>query len=107
MVDVVEAMIGLGPASAAQRPSASRLRSSTSGTPSKMISAQESAVCAAASGTIETRAIRVSTAAGSNRPKLASVASTVRTSSSASADSFSNADSSRDLKSTSETWCPA
>ena len=72
---VVEAMIGFGPASCAQRANASRLRSGTSGTPSKMIDAEESAGCASCLRTTETRAIRVSTAVGSNRPKLASVAS--------------------------------
>ncbi len=63
MVDVVDAMIGFGPASFEARASASRLRSSTSGTPSKMIEADDSAACACASGTTDTRAISVSTAA--------------------------------------------
>ena len=53
-----------------------------------MMLAEESAACALLSGTTDTRAIRVSTAAGSNRPKPASVASVLRTSSSASPDSF-------------------
>ena len=55
MVDVVEAMIGSGPAVAEARASTSRLRSRTSGTHSKMTGATTSAAAASSSRTTETR----------------------------------------------------
>ncbi len=103
MVEVVEAMIGFGPASFEARASASRLRSSTSGTPSKMTAAEEKAACASFSGTTLTRDRMVSTLVGSNMPKVARLVSTPRMSASASASSFLKSSSLRALKSTSFT----
>ena len=56
MVEVVEAMMASGPASLEMRANTSRLRSSTSGTPSKITAASRSASCASASRNTDTRA---------------------------------------------------
>jgi hypothetical protein len=55
MVEVVEAMIGLGPASTDARADASRLRSSTSGTASKITATEAKAGPASEMGTTAIR----------------------------------------------------
>ena len=107
MVDVVEAMMASGPASAEARARTSRLRSSTSGTPSKITAASARARPAWASPTTVTREAMPSTAAGANRPKEASVPSVLRTSAMASAATRANSASLRGLRSTIATRWPA
>ena len=69
MVDVVDAMMACGPARLETRASTSRLRSSTSGTPSKMTAASAMPACASASADTTTREAMVSTASGGEQPE--------------------------------------
>ena len=107
MVEVVEAMIGRDPASVEARASTSRLRSRTSGTPSKTTAAVGSALPASASGTTETRPAILSTHFSSNSPSRARLAKVLRTSLSTSAASRWKSGCARGLKSTTTTSWPA
>src|SRR3982074_2690505 len=95
MVEVVEAMTMSGPTHFEAADSTSRLRSTTSGTPSNTIPAPASAAAMPFAGTTETRAMTVLASPSVSNPNRAKLASVLLTSPSASASSVPKASADR------------
>jgi hypothetical protein len=107
MVEVVEAMIGSGPASRETSASAARFCSSTSGTPSKTKPAPGRTAPASASGTSRTRPAIAAASSAAKKPSRAMVPRVAAISLRASSARRVNSRASRCFRSIKATSCPA